>query len=205
VENDLRLGVILLAFFLPFTLQAQQKAIPVNVSVFNESTAIPFTRAFTEPIHPGIQLGTEFNYSAKAHSRWFQTANVSYFYHNYLAQGIGLSTEIGYEYRLNFGLAIQGLLGVGYMHTFATGSEFSLSGGQYEEKPDRGNARFTPSLSFDMAYYLVKDDKSSPKIFIRYQAWAEYPYSPGFIPVMTHLNLHVGAGFSIHSRKGSHE
>ncbi len=197
--------ILILACLFPLALAAQQKEIRVNISVFNESTAIPFTRAFTTPIHPGIQLGTEFNYSVKEHSRWFQTADASYFYHNYLTQGIGLNTAAGYEYRFRFGLALQGLLGIGYMHTFATGSEFFLSGGKYEERSDRGNARLTPSLSFDIAYYLVRDKRNSPKVFIRYQAWAEYPYSPGFIPVMTHINVHVGAGFSIHSGKGSHE
>jgi len=41
---------------------------------------------------------------------------------------------------------------------------------------------------------------NSPKIFMRYQSWAEYPYSPDFIPVMTHINLHLGAKFFINTK-----
>jgi len=186
-------------------LFGQEKVIPINISFFNESTAIPFTRFFTTPIHPGIQIGTEFHYKMKEHSRLFQTANVSYFYHNYLAQGIGLNTEIGYEYRLNFGLVFSGLLGIGYMHTFSTTEEFSFSNGQYEKETDRGNARFFPSLSIDMGYYLKKRERNSPKIFIKYQSWLEYPYSPDFIPIMTHINLHIGAKFFIHSKAKKNE
>jgi hypothetical protein len=186
-------------------LLGQKKAVPISFSLFNESTAIPYTRFFTTPIHPGIQAGTEFNYKVKEHSRFFQTANISYFYHNYLAQGIGISTELGYEYRLNAGISFSGLLGAGYMHTLATTEEFTFSGGQYEKEPDKGNARLYPTLSLDIGYYLKKSAGNSPRLFIRYQSWAEYPYSPGFIPVMTHISLHIGATFFINAKVRQHD
>lgn len=189
--------VFIIVLISPTILLGQQKLIPVNISIFNESTAIPYTKFITTPIHPGIQLGSEFNYRDKVHSRIFQTANLSYFYHNYLAQGIGINTELGYEYRFNFGLAISALLGVGYMHTFSTTEEFTFSNGHYVKKADKGNARFYPSFSIDLGYYLKKSNENSPKIFLRYQSWAEYPYSPDFIPIMTHINLHIGTKFYI--------
>ena len=189
----------------PVLLWSQSKPIPINVSIFNESTAIPFTRFITTPVHPGIQVGTEFDYNVKACSRLFQTANVSYFYHNYLAQGVGFHTELGYEYRSTMGLALTGLFGLGYMHTFATTEEFTYQNGQYEKKPDKGNARLIPSLSFDIGYYLRAADMHSPKLFLRYQAWAEYPYSPDFIPVLTHINLHAGVKFFLTKKSISHE
>lgn len=191
---------VVLILISPTVLSGQGKAIPVNLSIFNESTAIPFTRFITNPVHPGIQAGTEFNYSIKNHSRLFQTVNICYFYHNYLAQGIGLNTELGYEYRLKSGLAFEGLIGIGYMHTFATAEEFSLVNGHYEKKADIGNARLYPSFSIDVGYYLKKADKKSSKVFIRYQSWAEYPYSPDFIPIMTHISLHCGVKFFIHTK-----
>lgn len=200
--NKLLIFIFLIS---PAVLFGQGKAIPINVSFFNESTAIPFTRIVTTPVHPGIQTGTEFNYKNKEHSRFYQTANISYFYHKYLAQGIGLNTELGYEYRLKFGLAITELLGVGYIHTFSTAEEFTFSNGQYVKKADKGNARFYPSFSLDIGYYLKNSEKNSPKIFMRYQAWAEYPYSPDFIPVMTHINLHIGVKFFINTKSKNNE
>jgi hypothetical protein len=197
--------LMLLILFLPMYLYGQKKTFPVNASLFNESTAIPYTRFFTVPVHPGLQLGTEFNYKEKEHSRYFQTANVCYFYHNYLNQGIGLNTELGYEYRLKMGIAMEALFGIGYMHTFATTEEYTFSNGNYEKKADKGNARLYPSFSIDAGYYLQKAEKYSPKIFIRYQSWAEYPYSPDFIPVMTHINLHLGIKFFISINNSKHE
>lgn len=79
------------------------------------------------------------------------------------------------------------------MHIFNVSEEFTFSEGAYEKNTDVGNSRLYPSLSFDMGYYLKKESKMSPKIFLRYQSWVEYPYSPGFIPAMTHINLHIGA------------
>ncbi len=179
---------------------AHNKPKPISISFFNESTAIPFSRFFTSPIHPGIQFGTEFNYKVREHSRLFQTTNICYFYHSHLAQGIGLNTESGYEYRIKGGLALAGLLGVGYMHTFVTAEEFIFTKGYYEKKPDKGNGRLYPSFSLDIGYYLKKTEKNSSKIFIRYHSWAEYPYSPGFIPVMTHISLHIGAILFINTK-----
>lgn len=192
---------IVLVVVAPSLLWAQEKAIPVNISLFNEATAIPFTRFLATPIHPGIQMGTEFNYTAKTRSRLFQTANLFYFYHNYLAQGVGIHTEFGYEYRTRFGLASSALLGMGYLHTFSTTEEFTFKDGQYEKKADSGNVRMYPSFSLDIGYYLTPENKQSTKLFIRYQSWVEYPYSPGFIPAMTHINLHLGAKFFIRATK----
>lgn len=199
------LFILLLAFIAQVHGFCQERPIPVSISLFNESTAIPFTRFLTTPIHPGIQIGTEFDYSIKPHTRWFQTVNLSYFYHNYLTQGIGINTELGYEYRMSGGFAVAGLFGLGYMHTFATTEEFTFSGGQYEKKTDKGNARLFPSLSFDIGYYLHTVEPYSTKIFLRYQAWAEYPYSPDFIPVLTHINLHAGVKFFLLKSSGNHE
>lgn len=193
--------LIIVLFVVHQALFGQGNAIQFNISLFNESTAIPFTKFFTTPVHPGLQLGTEFNYKIKNQSRLSQTVNISYFYHNYLAQAIGLNSEFGYERRFKNGLALNGLLGIGYIHTFATTEEFTFSNGEYEKKADKGSSRLFPSLSFDIGYYLKKTEVNSPKVFIRYQSWAEYPYSPGFIPIMTHINLHMGVKLFIKLKK----
>lgn len=188
------LGIFL--SFPPLLIFGQgNKLIPINLSIFNEATAIPFTQAFSTPIHPGLQIGTEFNLKSKPSARLFQTANLSYFYHHRLNHGISIYSELGYEQRLQFGPAFSGLFGLGYLHTFATAEEFSFQDGQYLNKNDRGNARLLASLAFDIGFYLKKEQPKSPKIFLRYQSWLEYPYSPGFIPLMTHTNLHLGTKF----------
>lgn len=191
----MRITVLLILTFIPLLALPQVKSIPFNLTFFDESTAIPFTKFFTSPVHPGIQIGTEFNYKEKSYTRLFQTANLCYFYHNYLNQGFALYSEVGYEYRLKTGFSFTGLLGLGYMHTFNNAEEFTFNNGSYLKNTDKGNARIFPSFSLDFGYYFFKDKQNSPKVFIRYQSWVEYPYSPPDIPVMTHINLHLGAKF----------
>ncbi|AEE50285.1 hypothetical protein [Haliscomenobacter hydrossis] len=185
--------ILLLLSFVPLYVYGQKRTpVLINLSFFNEATAIPFTQAFSTPIHPGLQIGTEFNLKSKPSARLFQTANLNYFYHHRLNHGISLYSELGYEQRLQFGPAFSALFGLGYLHTFATAEEFIFQDGQYLNKNDRGNARLLASLAFDVGFYVKKDQSNSPKIFLRYQSWLEYPYSPGFIPLMTHTNLHLG-------------
>lgn len=199
--NAYKITLLLILMFSSYLVSGQKRPVPIITSLYNESTAIPFTGFITIPIHPGVQLGTEYNYIDNESSRLFQTANLSWFYHNYLAQGIGLSTELGYEHRMKSGLSFAGLLGLGYMHTFSTAKEFAYSNGSYKERTDRGNPRLFPSMSVEMGCYLKPEIRNSPKIFLRYQSWVEYPYSPDFIPAMTHINLHAGFKFFIHSNQ----
>ena len=64
---------IFFSFFPLLIFGQKSKPIPVNLSIFNEATAIPFTQAFSTPIHPGLQIGTEFNLKSKHSARLFQT------------------------------------------------------------------------------------------------------------------------------------
>lgn len=162
-----------------------------TASILNEATAIPYTRFFTTPVHPGIQVGTEFPWKEGRLSRLYATAHVGYVFHNYLYQGIYLGGDLAYEHRLNNGLCFGAMLGASYLHTFATTVEWRFKNGQYEKQGDTGNARLMPSFTLETGYYLGHDPQR-PKLFVRYQSWAEYPYSPGFIPVLTHISLHVG-------------
>lgn len=193
----MKLILYIILFFVAESLHAQQKKIPVQISLYNEATAIPFTKLITTPIHPGIQVGAEFTYKETEHFRLFQTVNLSYYFHEQLNHGISINTELGGEYLTSSHFSFGALIGVGYLHTFATTKEYVFGDGQYTIATDKGNARIAPSLSLDVNYQLNKIELTSPKIFVRYQSWIEYPYSPGFIPLMSHINVHIGAKFNL--------
>ena len=165
-----------------------QKSLPLRVAVSNEATAIPFTKLITTPFHPCIQLGTEFRSKTRTHSRVYYTANMGYIFHNYLYQGVYVNLERGYDYKITKRFSAKGLFGLGYLHTFTTQEEYSLIDGEYRQKGDKGNARLMPMVSLGFGYKL----KNASEVFVLYKSWAEYPYSPGFIPVMSHINLELG-------------
>jgi len=178
-------------------ISSGQPSLPVKLAFSNEATAIPYTRLFTTPVHPCIQIGTEYQYKAGPHYEFYQTANLGYIFHNYLYQGIYLNTGIGYDYKFNFGLKLKSSFEVGYLHTFTTQDEYQFGDKEYVNGTDRGNSRLMPALSIGAGYLLKKGNSNSPEIFLLYKSWVEYPYSPGFIPMMAHISLEIGGKFYI--------
>lgn len=174
---------------------------PITVSIFNEATSIPFTTFINRPIHPGVQVGTEVNWKEKAKFRLYPSFNIGYLFHRSLFQGLYANVKIGFDLKTRFGLNVKSQLGVGYLHTFATQQEFQFENGRYVSKPDRGNARIMPSLTLGLGYNLQKENPTSPEVFVLYESWIEYPYSPEFIPVMAHTNFHIGSKFFLNKNE----
>lgn len=193
------------SYFLQFILIILSRNInaqtPINISILNEGTAIPFSKFGTPPLHPGIQVGTEAGYRERKSFRLYQSFTVGYIFHNHLFHGLFFNTAIGYDYKFNFGLNFKTQLGIGYMHTWSTQQEFSFSDRTYISKKDRGNSRFTAGLGAGFGYRIDKKDQYSPEIFYMYRGWVEYPYSPGFIPAMTHITQEAGAKFYINKKQ----
>jgi hypothetical protein len=191
---------IIASVLLTLSAKAQGQPMPVTISVFNEATAIPFTKLITTPVHPGVQVGSAFSYKERKHIHLFQTINIGYIFHRNLYHGFFINTELGYDYKLNVGLNVKGAFGLGYLHTFTTQKEYQFKNGKYNSGRDKGNSRLMVSLSTGLGYRLQKKNQYSPEIFMMYQGWAEYPYSPGFIPAMTHINTQIGTKFFINQK-----
>lgn len=166
-----------------------------RISLFNESTSIPFTHVLNHPIHPGIEVGREFAWKEGSQTRLYPSISIGYLFHRDLYQAVYVNLELGFDVKTVFGFHLKSALGLGYMHSFSTGREYQLEDGRYVPGKDRGNARLMPALSLGVGYRLKPDDPASSEVFVRYQSWLEYPYSPGFIPVMTHTSLHLGFSF----------
>lgn len=184
------LGILL---FLPFRKVYSQK--PIEIAVFNESTSVPFSGVAMRPLHPGVQVGTDIPWHESEHHKTFLSINLRYIFHKNLYRAIAINLELGYDYKADFGLNLKTGVGVGYMHTFGVMEEYRFQNGTYAQKPDRGNSRFTPSLSLGFGYRFDPNDFRSDEIFAKQQYWLELPYSPGFISLMSHANTMLGAKF----------
>ncbi len=188
-------GLVLSGALLGIPRLSGQGGMPLRVSLFSESTSIPFTQVLPRPLHPGIQVGTKFPWKETNWIRLYPTINVGYLFHRKLFQGIYINTELGVDLKLVAGLNLKTALGVGYLHTFTTRREFQFENGAYRSNPDQGNSRLMPSLSLGVGYRFNSDDSAATEIFFLHQTWLEYPYSPGFIPLMSHTSMHLGIEF----------
>lgn len=171
--------------------------LPLTISVFNESTAIPYTRFLATPIHPGIQVGVSRQWNSSTKNYLYQTANISYFYHKNLYQASTLSTELGYDYRFPFGLNLKALIGVGYMLAMNTQEVYHFEEGQYRSSCNSMMSKFIATLSIGAGYRINRHNEGSPEIFVLYQGGVIYPFSADFAPLMTQANLHIGVKIPI--------
>lgn len=175
--------------------------IPLRISVFNESTSIPFTTIIPKPIHPGIQMGVSRQWNTSQSHYFYQTANLSYFFHNHLYQAVTVSSELGYDYRFKFGLNLKTLFGIGYMMAMNTQQAYEFVNGDYRKTNNTFMSKAQATLSLGLGYRINPKDNGSPEIFALYQAGAIYPFSSDFIPAMTQTNFHIGISIPIKINK----
>ena len=194
---SLVLGLLLAA---PTVMKAQ---LPVSLSVFNESTSVPFTAWWSNPIHPGVEIGASLPDRGGGRFGVVPGLRVGYLFHRNLFQGMYARVNLGFTYRHPSGINLKARLGGGYLRTYAVRTEYRRVDGQLRARPDRGNHRFMPSLSWGVGYRLRRRDPRSTEIFLLHETWLEFPYAGDFIPVMPHTNLHLGATFHAFAQKPS--
>jgi hypothetical protein len=174
----------------------------LKISVFNEGVFMPMYPHFTSvPVHPGLLSGIEYYHKKKLNSQFFQTLNIGFFIHKKYEHGIFLNSEVGDRYILPFGLAFEGLFGLGYLHTITDGPEFEQNNdGIYEQTKNYGRSHVLGSLAVGIGYDFSKKTNLDIHPHISYQFMVEYPWSSGedgLSPVLPRSNLYIGLIFNI--------
>ncbi|MDJ1468955.1 hypothetical protein QNI19_04245 [Cytophagaceae bacterium DM2B3-1] len=188
---SLRISIFSCILFLITRFSIAQSSVPITISVFNESVAIPFTQGFPTPIHPGMAVGTEIPTHQRTWSSTMVSVNLGYYFHKYLNQALFAQIGYGYEFRSKIGISSLVQMGVGYLHVIRNQPEYSLQDGKYTSSSGIGRSRLMIAPSVDIGFYLKPKKIQSGRIFVRYQPWVEYPFSSGFIPLLPHTNLHL--------------
>lgn len=192
--------ITLLFAFLIFSsncLAQGRSQFPVVISVFNTASELPGTGylgVFTNPIHPGISIGTEYSYKSNPHHQLFQTVNLSYFFHQYAQHGIQLYSEFGYRYWLKNGLHFGPKLGIGYLHSIPEAQVFKLNAnGEYDRKINFGRAQFMADFVVQIGYEFRKENPID--VFLNYQFLMQMPFVNEYVPILPNSALHVGVAF----------
>lgn len=196
--QKLLLTLIILTFFL--RAEAQEKVIPLSISVFNNGTMLPgegHLGVFSKTIHPGIALGTNHLYGSGKHHYLFQTLKLGYFYHHYSQHAIQLYSELGYGYKIVPGISIAALLGIGYLHSFSDVQQFSFKNGEYVQKTNWGRAQLMGSFSLQLGYGLEKLLHQPIGIFLQYQFWIQAPFVNKYVPILPNNAVHLGVHFPL--------
>lgn len=152
---------------------------------------------FSKNIHPGITLGTSYLYGSGKRHELFQTLKLGYFYHHFSQHAVQLYSELGYRYNTKPGIFVQGLLGVGYLHSFPDVQQFTLKNGEYVRRTNLGRPQFMGSVALGLGYDLRKNIKIPISLFLQYQFWIQAPFVNKYVPVLPNSAVHIGAIYQL--------
>ncbi|KAA5536866.1 hypothetical protein F0919_04120 [Taibaiella lutea] len=181
--------------FICLSASAQQTEIPISISVFNNGTSLPgsgILGVFSKTIHPGFDIGTYHLYKSATKHDFIQTFKLGYFYHQFNQHAIQLYSEFGYRYKTNTGFYAEGLLGVGYLHSFADVQQFKFKNGRYVKKANWGRPQLMATASIDAGYNFQTKQQLPLRIFLQYQFWMQTPFVNKYVPLLPNAALHLG-------------
>jgi hypothetical protein len=185
--------------FLIVTVNAQDTwRRPISFSFFTVATQLPGGKM--TPIHPGLEIGSEFRYNRSEKNQWLQTIKTGIYYHQFSQTAIQLYTELDYRKKLWQKLKSDVKLGAGYLHAFPDLESFILKDGSYEIKRNYGRSQLMLTAAVGLRYQLsaLKDNF---EFFITYQCFFQLPFIKSYVPVLPNTALHVGVSFPVFRTK----
>ena len=165
---------------------------PITISLFTVATQLPGGKMI--PLHPGMELGTEFRYNKAEKNQWLQTAKVGVYYHQYSQTGLQLYSELNYRRKVWQKLQGDIKLGAGYLHAIPDLQSFVLKDGVYEKGNSFGRAQFMVSAAVG-ARFRLSNVKDGPALFINYQCFLQMPFIKSYVPLLPNTALHIGISF----------
>lgn len=189
-----------------YKVQARKNDLPLSLSVFNNGTALPgsgFAGVWNRSVHPGLQAGYQHTYRKRPNSSLFQTAKLGYFYHRFAQQAIQLYTEVGYEYRLAFGLYGALTAGGGYLHAFPGVEVYKMHNGNYKTGAGWGRPQAMFSTALTVGYDLERCTSVPVRPFVQYQFWMQAPFVKGYVPLLPNTALHIGIQYTFKRKNGT--
>ena len=168
----------------------------LSFSLLNENVSFPAVKVFENPVHPGASLGAFFPFAGNEKSWLGIHPELGFYIHRKHENGMLLSCPVNYHYRFNFGMAIGGNIGIGYLHTFSNQQEFKLDNGTYKKSNSLGQPQLTVTTGIDLSYKFFKSRQHPMDVFAGYSFLVQLPYaSPVGIPLLPHTVFQIGTNW----------
>jgi hypothetical protein len=171
---------------------------PVTVSVFTVATQLPGGKV--TPIHPGIEVGTEFRYNKSDKNQWLQTVKVGGYYHKYSQTAIQVYSELNYRRKIVQKLRGDFKLGAGYLYAIPDLQTFILEDGTYKKKSNPGRSQLMVSTALGVRYRLSHSN-DAPQLFMHIQSFLQMPFIKSYVPVLPNTALHMGVSWPFFKTK----
>lgn len=184
VKNCLIIALISLVY-IP-ELNAQKT---FTASFFNNAVSLP-GGSFSSPLHPGFDLGVVLPlYKGK---RWERSIipRLGYFHQRLVHHGIQIYGEYTWRYFMVQGIALEGALGVGYLHTLEQHDIFTLQAdGTYKRTGRWGKPHIQASAALGFSF---APPEWSVRPFLSYRFRVIAPFVREYVPILPATSLHLG-------------
>lgn len=167
----------------------------ISLALTNNHSAYPFSSFSALAAgtwHPGIEIGTGFNWSERKKHDWFQDVKLGYFYHQFIQHGIPLYTNFGYRYKFSDHFTASAGVGAGMLFSMPDHKRYKLnSEGNYEAW---NKLRLQGMFVFNIGggYRFALQKKHPLEAFITYQQRIQTPYVPSYVPLLPYNSLIFG-------------
>lgn len=194
--------IIFSSFYCPVTLSQKdssqskkRKLDHWSIALTNNHSAYPFSsfsKLVTGEWHPGVEIGTGFNWSERKKHDWYQDVKLGYFNHQFIQHGIPLYTNFGYRYKFSKHFTAQGGIGAGMLLSIPDHKRYKLDNeGNYEA---HNKVRLQGMFVFNVGagYRFALNKKYPLETFITYQQRIQTPYVPSYVPLLPYNSLMLG-------------
>lgn len=184
---------IVFVFMFTNAYSQKHKLDHVSVAFTTLHTAFPFSsfsKLFTEDLHPGVEIGTGFNWTTKTKHDWFQNFQLGYSYHRFVQHSLALYSEGGYRYKFLPTFSAEAKLGAGYLHAIPVGKIFELKDdGTYTKKANLGRPQGMVAFSLGLNKKITN---AGLEVFIQYQQRIQMPFIKSYVPLLPSNMLMAG-------------
>lgn len=149
-------------------------------------------------LHPGVTVAVERTLRSwgrrpglVAHG-FFSEADLGTYWHARYATGLFVSTDLGYRLVFVRGFRLEGLVGIGYLHTFDDGAVYEAMGGQVSTVAGAGHPALMLSALIGVGWDFTVGDHAPFSLFLRVGSFGQYPYNGAVLP-----HLEAQLGFSV--------
>jgi hypothetical protein len=157
----------------------------------NESMSLPSWKLTKLPIHPTLNIGTDFRVKSGKH--WQRSFGTDFYYYYQKSSEHALMLDATYRigYKFNFGLQTNFTPALGYKHAILTGNKYELKDGKFEKTTHFGKPQGNLKLGLGLEYPLT--DKYS--LTSDYKAMFVAPQGDRILPFS--INTFLGVGLKI--------
>lgn len=174
---------------------AQVKPKTLRVSFLNQTIGLPSRKLTQLPIHPTLNIGTDFRVKTGKHWQRSLGIDAYYYYQRAFEQAFMLDATYRLGYKCSFGLQTNLTTAIGYKHAVLLGDKYQLVDGEFQEVSHFGKAQFNTKIGLGLEYPITE----TYTITTDYKVMAVAPFGDRILPFS--VNTFLGAGLKINLKK----